>query len=144
MAITSLEGYGKMSCSGRSTKGTGASRSGTGGGGERAGVRWEEMASRLLSVRIPRANPRNMFRRYRNLDVREKTRWNIVDCRVEFESSKCEVYIRCAMVGRGIYTTMLSGWLQSGRLARESSLLLWANRRCAARVRITQGMMHRL
>jgi hypothetical protein len=94
MAITSLEGYGIMICSGRSTKGTGASRSGTGGGGERAGVRWEEMAPRLLSARIPRANPCNIFRRYRNLDVREKTRWNIVDCRVEFESSKCEAYIR--------------------------------------------------
>jgi hypothetical protein len=93
MAITSLEGYGKMIFSGRSMKGTGASRSGAGGGGERAGVR-REMASRLLSVRIPRANPCNMFRRYRNLDVRVKMMWNIVGCRVEFESSKCEVYIR--------------------------------------------------
>ena len=35
-----------------------------------------------------------MFLRYRNLDVRERMAWNIVDCRVEFESSKCEVYIR--------------------------------------------------
>src|ERR1700755_1053304 len=94
MAITSLEGYGKTICSGRSTKGTGASRSGTGGGGEMAGVRWGEMASRLLSARIPRANPCNTFRRYRNLEVREKMTWNIVDCRVEIESSKCEVYIR--------------------------------------------------
>jgi hypothetical protein len=82
MAITSLEGYGKTICSGRSTKGTGASRSRTGGGGEMAGVRWEEMASRLLRARIPRANPRNMFRRYRNLEVREKMTWNIVVCRV--------------------------------------------------------------
>src|SRR6267154_3004994 len=94
MAITSLEGYGEMICSGRSTKGKGASRSETGGGGERAGVRWEEMAARFLSARIPRANPCNMFRRYRNLEVREKMTWNIVDCRVELESLKCEVYIR--------------------------------------------------
>ena len=96
MAITSLEGYGKleMICSGRSREGTRASRSGTGGGGERAGMRWGEMASRLLRARIPRANPCNMFLRYRNLDVRERMAWNIVDCRVEFESSKCEAYIR--------------------------------------------------
>ena len=86
MAITSLEGYGKMICSGRFAKETGASRSGTGGGGERAGVRWEEMASRLLRARIPRANPCNMFRRYGNLDARENMARNIVDCRVEFES----------------------------------------------------------
>jgi len=52
------------------------------------------MVSRLLRARIPRANPCNMFRRYRNLDAIEKMAWNIVDCRVEFESSKCEVYIR--------------------------------------------------
>ena len=95
MAITSLEGYGKMICSG----------SGTGGGGERARVGWEEMVSRLLRARIPRANPCNMFQRYRNLNARKKMTWNIVDCKVEFEGSKREVYIRwsSAMVGRGTY-----------------------------------------
>jgi hypothetical protein len=49
-AITSLEGHGKMICSGHSTKGTRASRSRTGGGGERAGVRGEEMVSRFLQT----------------------------------------------------------------------------------------------
>jgi hypothetical protein len=44
-------------------------------------------------ARIPRANPCNMFRRYRNLDAREKMTWNIVECRIEFEISKREVYI---------------------------------------------------
>jgi len=96
MTIRSLEGNGEMISSRRSTKGTGAPRSGTGGGGERAGMRWE-MVPRLLSARIPRENRCNTFRRYRNLDVREKTTWNIVDCRVEslrVQSAKCEVYIR--------------------------------------------------
>jgi hypothetical protein len=87
---------GEMISSGSSTKGTGASRSGTGGGGGREGIRWEEMMSRLLSARILWANPCNIFPRYRNLDAREKTTWNIVlDCRIEsLRVQSAKLYIR--------------------------------------------------
>lgn len=76
------EGKGETISSRSSAKGTEASRSGTGGGG-RVGVRREEMASRLPSARTLWANPCSIFPRYRNLDAREKTTLNIVNCRVE-------------------------------------------------------------
>jgi len=79
MANNWAETLGKIISSVSSAKALGASRSGMGGGGGRAGMRWEEMISRFLKARIPRANPCNMFPRYRNRDAIEKTMWNIVN-----------------------------------------------------------------
>ena len=78
MAMRPAEGYGGIISSGRPTKGAGASRSAIGGGGERAGIRWEEMTPRFLSVRIPRASPCNAFPKYRNLEASARTKWNII------------------------------------------------------------------
>jgi hypothetical protein len=87
MAIIAEE-YGEMIFSGSSTEATGASRSRAGEGGGSAGMRWEEMIRRFLRARIPRANPCNMFPRYRNLEAIEKTTWNIVNGRLRCESAK--------------------------------------------------------
>jgi len=64
-----------MNTSGIATKGTGASRSAIGGGGERAGMKWEEMTPRFLSLR---ANPCKTFPKYRNLEAIARTMWNMV------------------------------------------------------------------
>jgi hypothetical protein len=73
MAMRPAEGKGERISSGSSTKGAAASRSKIGGGGERVGIRWEEMTPRVLRARIPRARPCSTFPKNINLDAIERT-----------------------------------------------------------------------